>query len=186
MIRPLEIAYHRPPDHHQIYRQELIFESPAVQVSFQPAMPIDRPMVIGGDVALEPGSPVVWFTFPGAWHDIGRFHDAEGRFTGLYANVLTPVELHRTSSGPARWATTDLFLDLWHGVGRDPVILDEEEWAAAREAGHIDGDTAARARREADALRTGAASGAWPPAVVAEWTLVRTLRARGERGGTDS
>lgn len=178
MTRPLEIEYHRPPDHRQIYRQELILDAPDVKVSFQPSMPLDRPMVIDGRVALEPGSPVVWFTFPGAWHDIGRFHTADGRLTGIYANVLTPVELHRAATGPARWVTTDLFLDLWHAVDADPVILDEEEFGAARAAGHIDSDTAERARSEADHLLAAASEGRWPPAVVNAWTLDHTRSVR--------
>src|SRR5690606_10331148 len=107
MIRPLEIDYRRPPGHRQLYRQELLLVHPEVMISFVPAMTLAEPMRIGGEVVLEHDAPVVWFTFPGGWHDIGRFHTADGRFTGLYANILTPVEVDDTGTGPVRWTTTD-------------------------------------------------------------------------------
>ena len=35
---------------------------------------------------------MVWTTYRGdVWHDVGRFHLADGTFTGYYANILTPV-----------------------------------------------------------------------------------------------
>lgn len=175
MIRPLEIDYRRPPDHRQVYRQELLVDRADVMISFVPAIALEQPMRIGGEVALEPGSPVVWFTFPDRWHDIGRFHTADGRFTGLYANILTPVTVDDPGTGVARWETTDLFLDLWRGAGGPPVILDEDEWEAARAAGHLDEATATRAWREARALLAAAREGHWPPPVVEEWTLERAL-----------
>ena len=58
-----------------------------------PAAGVTRPTVVNGRAVLEPGAPVVWFTFPGRHHDIGRFHTADGTFTGCYANILTPVQL---------------------------------------------------------------------------------------------
>ena len=65
-----------------------------------PAAGISSPMVVAGRTILEPGAPVVWFTFPGRAHDIGRFHAAGGTFTGYYANVLTPVELDAAPPPP--------------------------------------------------------------------------------------
>lgn len=173
MSRPVHIHYHRPPDRTRIYVQELVLDAPEVKVSFQGEAPVDRPLVVDGRTVLEPGSPVVWFTFPDRWHDIGRFHTADGSFTGLYANILTPAELHRPDDALARWATTDLFLDVWVGTDGAIRILDEEEWAEAVERGLLDDETAARARREADDVADAARSDAWPPPVVREWTLER-------------
>ena len=135
-----------------------------------------RPSVIDGAVALEPGSPIVWFSFPGAWHDVGRFHRADGTFTGLYANVLTPVE----GIEGAGWVTTDLFLDVWiPATGGDARILDEDELQDALERGWIDAATASRARAEATRLVEAAAAGAWPPRLVHDWTLDRARAAAG-------
>jgi predicted RNA-binding protein associated with RNAse of E/G family len=171
----VHIHYRRPPDRVEVFVQELLHDDPAVKVTFQPATPIERPVDVGGRVILEPGSPVVWFTFPGAWHDIGRFHTTDGAFTGLYANVLTPPELGGDT--PHRWETTDLFLDVWLAQGEAARILDRDQFDEARARGWIDDAIAERALAEAEALRAAHARGAWPPPIVEAWTLERA-RAR--------
>ena len=136
--------------------------------------PLSRPSTIDGRVVLEPGSPVVWFTFPGEHHDIGRFHTLDDRFTGLYANVLSPVE----GVDGAEWRTTDLFLDVWLAAeGGTPRILDEDELEDALARGWVDEATASAARGEAERLVREAGRGAWPPPVVTEWTLARARHA---------
>lgn len=174
MRRPLHIEYHRPPDRTVTYAQHLIHDAPEVKISFIESTPLAEPLTVAGRTILEPGAPAVWFTFPDRWHDIGRFHLRDGAFTGLYANILTPVELHSSLESavePARWRTTDLFLDVWMETDRRPVLLDEDEWARAHERGFLSDATAARARAEADTLMAAAREGRWPPPVVHEWTL---------------
>lgn len=136
--------------------------------------PLVQPSIVGSETVLEPGSSVVWFTFAGTHHDIGRFHTLDDRFTGFYANVLSPVE----GLDGTEWRTTDLFLDVWLGAAGGPArILDEDELEDALARGWIDSSTAAAARREAERLVQDAARGAWPPAVVSEWTLGRARAA---------
>lgn len=142
-------------------------------VTFLEHTPLRRPVEVGGRVVLEDGAPVVWFTFPGRRHDIGRFHRAGGTFTGIYANILTPVEFLDEST----WATTDLFLDIWldPATGKT-TVLDRGELEEARARGWIDDELAASARREAATILRAARRGDWPPAVVGEWTLERVRR----------
>ena len=156
-----------------VFDQTLLLDDQQVKVTFQPATPVPRPVQVEGRTILEPGSPAVWFTFPGAWHDIGRFHDARGRFTGIYANVLTPCTLHESGQDPLRWDTTDLFLDVWLGADGEVRLLDEDDVAAAEAAGHVTSAQAERAREEAREILRAQARGAWPPPVVTEWTLER-------------
>ncbi|HUH13213.1 MAG TPA: DUF402 domain-containing protein [Longimicrobiales bacterium] len=170
----VRIHYHRPPDREQVFTQEVIHRGDDVVVTFLPSTPLARPMVRGERTVLENGSPVVWFTFPGARHDVGRFHDAHGTFTGLYANVLTPVRFE----GPGRWHTTDLFLDIWVGRDGEAVLLDEDELEDARARGWVDRATAEDARAEARRILALHAAGAWPPPVVAAWTLERVRASR--------
>ncbi len=73
-----------------------------------PAAGVSRPTVVAGRTVLEPGSPVVWFTFPGRHHDIGRFHTPDGRFTGYYANILTTVELDAAPPAPGTPSDAEL------------------------------------------------------------------------------
>lgn len=145
----------------------------AAIVTFQSRTPIAAPVTVAGSTILEPGSPVVWFTFPGAWHDIGLFHLADGTFTGLYANILTPVEF----LGERSWATTDLCLDLWAPPDGPAQILDEAELAEAEAAGLVAAEVASRARREAAALLEAFNAGSWPPAMVQRWSLARAREA---------
>jgi predicted RNA-binding protein associated with RNAse of E/G family len=134
-----------------------------------PRAGVERPTTVGGTAVLERASPVVWFTFPGAWHDIGRFHTPAGRFTGLYANILTPVEV-----GPDdEWVTTDLFLDVFVTPAGAVHLLDEAELEDATARGWIDPALARAARTEADRLVRDAGAGRWPPPIVQEWPLAR-------------
>lgn len=161
----------------QVYVQELLYDDGRVKVTYARALDLGEPLVVNGSVVLEPGSDAVWFTFPGAWHDIGRFHRADGTLTGIYANILVPCTFE-----PGEWLTTDLFLDLWIPADADgslgaPTLLDEDELEHAERSGWVGPEWAGRAREEAIRLLEAAATGAWPPAVVGEWTLERAREA---------
>ena len=166
----VSIHYLRVPDRLRVYDQRVVVRRDDVVVTLSEPIETSAPLVTNGEVMLERGSLAVWFTFPGAWHDIGRFHRADGRFSGLYANILTPPEM----DGPV-WRTTDLCLDIWWPSGGTLTLLDEDELEAAVRDGHLSQATARRARDEADGLVALAAAGAWPPPIVEEWTLERSL-----------
>ncbi len=170
----VKIHYRRIPDQERIYDQRIVLEREDVIITLSEPLELESPMTLDGNVMLEHGSLALWFTFPGAWHDIGHFHLADGSYTGTYANVLTPPRLDGD-----RWYTTDLFLDVWWPDGGDVVLLDEDEFDEAFGRELIDHETARRAREEAARLLELAAQGSWPPAVVGEWTLERALRTLG-------
>ena len=163
------ILYRRPGRATETYRQRVLQSDSHGIVTLQAHTPIPAPLTVDSATILEPGSPVIWFTFPGEWHDIGLFHLADGTYTGLYANVLTPVEL----AGARSWTTTDLCLDVWIPAEGRPRILDEPELAEAEAAGLVTKESATRAREEAAALLKAHRAGTWPPPVVAEWSLGR-------------
>ena len=177
----IHIYYHRPPDRTDLFIQRLIHDDPWVKITFAQGLTLARPLEIGGEIVLEEGADAVWFTFPGEWHDIGRFHLADGTLTGIYANILIPC----TFEPGGVWHTTDLFLDLWIPVlgGRwdpderiIPEVLDSNELKKARDAGWIPYATAQRAHAEVERLLTAARHGTWPPPSVREWTRERVLR----------
>ena len=156
-----------------MFDQRLVFRSESGIVTFLDRTAARPPLRVDGDTILEQDSPIVWFTFPNAWHDIGRFHRAGGTFTGFYANLLTPVQFLDDST----WTTTDLFLDVWLSAGGAASLLDADELDHAERAGWVDAATAVRARAEAERILAGARTGEWPPPVVHEWTLERVLAA---------
>jgi len=172
----VRIHYLRPPDHLRVFVQELILDDPSVKVTLARSMEMEDPLRIDGEVVLESGSDAVWFTFPGAWHDIGLFHRADGTFTGIYANILTPCVFRPHG----RWDTTDLFLDLWIPApvseGGNVRLLDEDELEWAVRSDWVAGATARRATEEANRLIGEARAGRWPPRVVYEWPLTRVRR----------
>ena len=165
------IHYRRLPDRDTVFRQRLVHRTQDCIVTFMPRTPLPAPITAGAAVILEPEAPAIWFTFPGEWHDIGRFHTATGEFTGYYANILTPVELR----DELEWETTDLFLDVWLGSDGNVSVLDEDEFEDGLRTGVISPELAAAARAEADRLVGLASARAWPPKIVREWTLERVL-----------
>ncbi|MEX2583267.1 MAG: DUF402 domain-containing protein [Gemmatimonadota bacterium] len=170
-VRTIAIHYRRLPDSVEVFEQVVLAEEPDHTVTFLESANLTGPVTAGDRILLEPGAPVVWFTYPGLWYDIGRFHLADGTFTGLYANILTPVEMRGD-----RWDTTDLCLDVWSGADGAVLILDEADFDAAADAGWIDRGTAAAAREHAETLATAARQGAWPPDHVHSWTLESARR----------
>jgi predicted RNA-binding protein associated with RNAse of E/G family len=171
-VSVVELHYTRPPGSITVFRQHLVHRTEECIVTLLEHADVRADVTVRGTVALERGAPVVWFTFPDTWHDIGRFHTRTHRFTGFYANVLTPVKFVT----PLHWETTDLFLDVWLD-DRGVELLDEDELKRALFGGSIDPADAARARAEAAILLEAAAAGTWPPSVCREWTLERARSA---------
>ncbi len=165
----VDIHYLRPPDKEKIFTQRLVWSDPTVRITLSTAVTFDPPITIDDSVVLETGSAALWFTFPGAWHDIGLFHRANGTYTGLYANILTPCVFETEHL----WRTTNLFLDIWIGTDERLQLLDEDELVEAEEQGWVTAEVADRARAEARTLIKQAEAGAWPPPVVSECSLAR-------------
>jgi predicted RNA-binding protein associated with RNAse of E/G family len=168
----ITLLYHRPPNHTSVFVQDLLHESDDVLVTYQPHTPMKRPLIVDNDIVLEDGSPAIWFTFPGRMHDVGRFHTADGKFTGLYANIIEPITLETRTD----WTSTDLFLDVWIGADGTARLLDFDELEHAVAQGWISEETSQRARAEADKLIRAYQQGSWPPAIVNEWTISRVRR----------
>lgn len=170
MQRSISIHYRRLPDRDRVFHQTLVAEREDYCVTLLDSADLEKPVLVDGRTVLEPGSPVVWFTYPGRWYDIGRFHLADGTFTGFYANILTPVRMDGDS-----WWTNDLCLDVWIGQDGAVQLLDEDEFHTAVQQEWMDERTAARACETAATLAASAAAGAWPPPHVHEWTLERAM-----------
>lgn len=159
-MKKVVIHYYRPPSGLEIYEQVLLLDEPDVKVTLLPRYQ-GPPVRVDGRTILEETAPVLWFTFPERWHDIGRFHRADGSVSGLYANILTPVVFEDDY-----WETTDLFLDLWMPPDGALRVLDEDELEHALAEEWLDHDTAARAREELAGLLRQHAEGGWPPKIV--------------------
>jgi predicted RNA-binding protein associated with RNAse of E/G family len=169
----VRIRYHRLPDRLDVYTQRVIGRFDDAIITLNQHTLLHAPLFAGGEVVLESGAPAVWFTFPGLWHDIGRFHLRDGTFTGIYSNLLTPVRFIANDE----WETTDLFLDIWQGKNGRLELLDEQEFDDAIARGWLAPDLAHLAREEAAAVMRRARTGDWPPPIVQAWPLERVLAA---------
>lgn len=164
----VEIHYHRPPDRLDVFVQHLVVDRPDYKVTLHERPPLSTMLSLGDRVIFEPGAPIIWFVFPNAWHDLGRFHLNDGTFTGYYVNLITPPELQGLT-----WRMFDLCLDLWIDASGDYQVLDQDEFDEAVDRLWIDAATARRARLELERLIAEVQAGRWPPQVVLEHDLER-------------
>lgn len=177
MTTLIRYHYHRPGKGTPVFDQWLVLERNDVSVLLSESY-AGADILIGGAVALARGAPSVWFVFPDAWRDVGRFHDAQGNFTGWYTNICTPVKKDGVD-----WSSTDLVLDLWIPASGEPQWLDEDELLEVTASGVMDHWTHSRVQKERERIRALLAAGAWPPAVCREidLALIRTtLRKSGD------
>ncbi|MCH7473082.1 MAG: DUF402 domain-containing protein [Gemmatimonadetes bacterium] len=173
MSRLIQYTYSRPGKGSERYEHWLVADKPDVKILLMTDYR-GKPLMIDGKVAVEPGSALLWFVFPGAWHDIGRFHLADDTLTGWYTNLCTPVEMRGDS-----WASTDLFLDHWMTPDGSQSWLDEDELADAIGAGLVSQETQTKVEEERRSIQACLDTAGWPPQVALDMDL---HRARGLMG----
>ncbi|UCF20706.1 MAG: DUF402 domain-containing protein [Gemmatimonadota bacterium] len=167
-MRQVEIHYRRPPDRLDVFTQTLVVDQSDCKITLHENPPITGPLHVAGLTIFEPGAPIVWYVFPNAWHDVGRFHLRDGSLSGFYVNLITPVEIDGDI-----WRMYDLCLDLWIDPDGRYQVLDQDEFDEAVDRLWIDRATARRAREELDRVIAQVRAGAWPPPVVRQHDLSR-------------
>lgn len=170
MRRRVRIHYHRPDRGTTVFEEQVVVDRPDVKVTLLD--PYHGSDVFAGDrLILAAGAPVVWFVYPHLCRDVGRFHRADGAFTGWYTNLRAPIRMDGND-----WYCTDLFLDHWLPADGSPGMwLDEDELAAARQAGLI--SAAELELVLAERATIGAELGiGWPPALARELDLDQASR----------
>ena len=161
----IRYSYARPGKETETYDHWLVLDGADVKVMLMKDYQ-GKPLIVANEIVAEPGASLLWFVFPGAWHDIGRFHLADDTFTGWYTNLCTPVVMHEDG-----WTSTDLFLDHWTSAAGDRSWLDEDEFAEAVTAGLLDDATQRRIREERRFIQSRIDADAWPPNVACEMDL---------------
>jgi predicted RNA-binding protein associated with RNAse of E/G family len=169
----VEIQYRRPPDRLDVFVQDLVVDRPEYKVTLHDPSTLTTAISIAGRTVYEPGAPIVWYLFPSAWFDLGRFHLRDGTLTGYYVNFIAPPDLKDDI-----WTLYDLCLDLWVDTCGDFQVLDQDEFDEAVDRRWIDPLTAARVREELHRLIAEIGAGRWPPNPVAEYDLRRTRALR--------
>ncbi len=165
MPRRIHFEYRRPGKKTITYEEILAFERPDVKVLLGEQYSGEN-VLVGDSIILEHGAPMIWFVFTGAWYDVGRFHLADGTFTGWYTNMSLPVE-----EDGDNWIGRDLFLDLWQPASGSPVWLGEDEHDDAVRSGLIDRATAKRLRNERALIQLQLTQEAWPPPITRDMDI---------------
>jgi len=157
----VRIHYHRPDRGTTEFDEHLVLDRPDVKVTLLERY--DGNAAWAGDrLILAAGAPVVWFVFPDLHRDVGRFHLADGAFTGWYTNLRGPLRMDG-----ADWYCTDLFLDHWlPAAGEAGTWLDEDELDAAVRAGLVSPSELDLVRVERGVIDAEVAAGRWPPPVA--------------------
>lgn len=176
----VEIDYRRGPRHRRLYVQELLYRARGYRITLHCWPEGAGSVRVAEDLVLEPGAPLLWFTYPGRPYEVASFHDSDGERLGFYTNLVRPSELE----GP-RWVLHDLWLDVWQPAAGEPRILDRDELAEAEEEGWITPGAARGVRELAARILERAARGGWPPEEVRRTPLasVPALRFRRDRPG---
>lgn len=164
----VEIRYRRLPDRLDVFVQRLVVDGAECKITLHDPATLGTELRVEDQLVYEPGAAIVWFVFPGAWYDIGRFHLRDGTFTGYYANLIAPVEFEGHV-----WTMHDLCLDLWVRPDGSFQILDQDDFDEAVNHLWIDPATAQRARETLDRLVASVRAGRWPPEIVAAHDLAR-------------
>jgi predicted RNA-binding protein associated with RNAse of E/G family len=161
MTLSVRIHYHRPDRGTTVFVEHLLLDEPDVKVTLLADYP-GQDANAGDRLILSAGAPIIWFVFPTLCRDVGRFHLADGTFTGWYTNLRAPIRMDG-----ADWYCTDLFLDHWQPANGSPgQWLDEDELdaAVARSLLSVDQLACVRSERaEVDRLRR---MGDWPPPIA--------------------
>jgi predicted RNA-binding protein associated with RNAse of E/G family len=167
MTTRVRIHYHRPDRGTTVFEEHLVLDRPDVKVTLLDTYD-GKEAFAGGRLILSAGAPVVWFVYPALCRDVGRFHLADGTFTGWYTNLRAPIRMDGND-----WYCTDLFLDHWLPADGSPgTWLDEEELDAARAAGLVSAADVDLARRERATVESELGAG-WPPPLARELDLGR-------------
>ena len=165
MPRPIRYKYGRPGKSVETYEHQLIVDEPELKIMLMEDYG-GEPIRINRETVVDPGASLLWYVFPGAWHDVGRFHLADDTFTGWYTNLCTPVEMEGDT-----WSSTDLFLDHWMTPEGKHTWLDEDELAGAIAAGHVSGEWRTAIEKERALIQSNLTVGAWPPPIALEFGL---------------
>ncbi len=163
----IRYEYTRPGKEIKVYNQWLVHESTSVLVLYMPKYE-GSSLTIEGEPAIDPGGSILWYVFPGAWHDIGRFYLSDTTPTGWYTNLCTPVERDGDN-----WFCTDLFLDHWISSSGNSVWLDEKEFNDACKRDLLTKDQQTSANREREYIQNKIDVGNWPPNSVGVMDLER-------------
>ncbi|NJD99469.1 DUF402 domain-containing protein [Thermococcus sp. LS1] len=124
------------------------------------------PLRVNGVEVIKNGYTMVYFAFVGENYDILKVYDENGKFKGLYIDVLAYTKREGNTI-----EMLDLFLDIFVFPGGEAFLLDEDELEMALNYGLIDRKTFDFAYSVAGEILEKLKRGEFPPEIVWEYEL---------------
>ncbi|HET8911103.1 MAG TPA: DUF402 domain-containing protein [Ktedonobacteraceae bacterium] len=80
-----------------------------------------------GYTTFEPGDHFIEYYYSDRWYNIFEIADSTGERKGWYCNIAEPARFSENQI-----EQVDLLLDVWVTPAGEPLVLDEDEFAAAQ------------------------------------------------------
>jgi predicted RNA-binding protein associated with RNAse of E/G family len=159
----VKINYRRPGKGTSIYLEDLVTDDGRQLLThtvLTPAESAEMTLAVRRSGLIGPGDTIVAVRkhyFYSEYFDLLEFFGPKGEVVGYYSDITTPL-----ARQDGEYVITDLFLDVWLTPGHPVIELDEDEFAAAVDAGLLSAEEQTGARQAFDRLRTEAVAGLYP------------------------
>ncbi|NJE42152.1 DUF402 domain-containing protein [Thermococcus sp. GR6] len=162
----IHLIYHRLPNRVLERYDEVVADIGDVIVAKSEFTGMLAPLRVNGVEVIKNGYTMVYFAFVGENYDILKVYDENGKFKGLYIDVLAYTKREGNTI-----EMLDLFLDIFVFPGGEAFLLDEDELEMALNYGLIDRETFDFAYRIAREILEKLKRGEFPPKIVWEYRL---------------
>ncbi|MFA4639521.1 DUF402 domain-containing protein [Pyrococcus kukulkanii] len=162
----IHLIYRRLPNRVLERYDELVADLGSVVIGRSKFEGMLAPLRVNGVDVIRNGYEMLYFAFPGKDFDILKVYTEEGKFIGLYVDVLD-----YTKWDGETLEMLDLFLDIFIFPSGEAFLLDEDEIEMALNYGIISREKFLKAYRTANRILREIKSGEFPPRVVWEYSL---------------
>ncbi|ASJ16382.1 hypothetical protein A3L04_04485 [Thermococcus chitonophagus] len=162
----IHLIYRRLPNRVLERYDELVADLSSVVIGRSKFEGMLVPLKVNGVEVIRNGYEMLYFAFPGKDFDILKVYSEEGKFVGLYVDVLD-----YTKWDGKTLEMLDLFLDIFIFPSGKAFLLDEDEIEMALNYGIISREKFLKAYRTANRILEEIKSGKFPPRVVWEYSL---------------
>ncbi|AEK72257.1 hypothetical protein GQS_01775 [Thermococcus sp. 4557] len=160
----IHLIYRRIPNRVLERDDEVIADLGEVVVAKAKFEGMLAPLRVNGVEVIKNGYRMLYFAFVGENYDILKVYDENGKFKGLYIDVLAYTRREGNTL-----EMLDLFLDIFVFPDGEAFLIDEDELEMALNYGLIDRKTSDLAYRVAREILEKLKRGEFPPDIVWEY-----------------
>ena len=162
----IHLIYRRIPDRILERDDEVIDDLKDVIVAKAKFEDMKSPLYVNGIKVIENGYVMLYFAFVGERYDILKIYDKEGKYKGIYVDILFYTKRYDNVL-----EMLDLFLDIFMFPDGEFYLLDNDEIQIALREGVIDKESYALAYLTAGKIIRKIKNGNFPPKIVNDYSL---------------